>query len=168
MDEIVETPGGLTEVDKLAYNYALDTFRFLYTVLLSILSLLFTADIALVGLAVNQKVPELLWLACVVPIVMLAAAAGVRQHILPYICIAVSIEKKYRIEQGLMTTYIASVFGDKAFENVDNALMEEGNLSGKVRAANRNTFPVFVLYSLKFLLAAVLFHVLVAYMLMPA
>lgn len=86
------TPSTFTETDKIVYSYALDTFRFLYTILVSVLSLLFTADIALVGLAVNQGIQELLWLACFVPIAMLAAAAGVRQHISPYICMAVHME----------------------------------------------------------------------------
>jgi hypothetical protein len=107
----------MKDVDKIQYEQALSTLREQYNMLIAILSLLFTADLALVGFAAEAKSAVMLLVACIIPLSMFAATVEMRRHMHPFIYFCAYLEHRHELQPGIMTTYIGSAF-DKYASNV--------------------------------------------------
>jgi hypothetical protein len=72
----------MQEVEKIQYEQALSTLRGQYSMLITITSLFFTADLGLVGFAFQSKSPYMLIVPCIIPVTIFAATLEMRRHTL--------------------------------------------------------------------------------------
>lgn len=147
----------LSERDKLQYIQALETLRLQYSLMISVISLFATADLALLGFAVQQKMPLLSILAIFVPLGAYLAVMVFRYHMSPLICVAMNIENKNGIYDGIVSTYTHAAYTRDGFAAVSNSIVHgDEPLGERVRKANRATLRYFLEHTLKWLLLVLL------------
>jgi hypothetical protein len=101
---------------------AIDTFRFQMGLLVQVWGFLIAADAILVGYSVTQKKGVLLLIASVMPVLMFLASRAILAHGLPFLYIAIYLERRLMPSSETLTASYARMKFPMLYRRVAGAL----------------------------------------------
>ena len=95
------------EALRLQLQQAIETIRFQFGLMVQVWGFLIAGDALLVGIGLSQDKPIMLAVASAIPVMMIVAAERIAKHVLPFLVVALSIERALLPDRGtVIGTYL--------------------------------------------------------------
>lgn len=110
------------EFAKEQLNSAIETFREQLNLTVQIFATLITADVALVGFAISQKIAGILLLGAILPLAIMMVSRAIARRMKPILLCAVGLEAKYGEDSDnwLASTFISSVLSPEYLKRLQD------------------------------------------------
>jgi len=113
------------EFAKEQLHSAIETFREQLNLTVQIFATLITADIAIVGFAISQRIAGILLLGAILPLAIMMVSRAIARRMKPILFCAVGLEAKYGgdSDNWLASTFISSVLSPeylKKLQDINN------------------------------------------------
>jgi len=101
----------ISEFDNFQLRESIETFRTQFNLLIQLLTVLVIANVTILGFAISNKIAGIIFIAAVIPLIMILIILGSEKYMLPIIYTAISLEEKNgeRNTDYLASTFVAAI-----------------------------------------------------------